>query len=164
MRSESTNAELAAEIGYETKDVNIRQTLVGIVALLVFFAVAQIGILVLYAGIMPDWAKLGHPEPLPVNRRIPPYPQIQTDPHVDIERYRQAEEKELGGKDSAMSVDQAIDVMATQKGIAGVRGDAVHERATGFPGQTSAMGASAPAEKSETPAVPPASEAGHSAP
>jgi hypothetical protein len=169
MRSEPTNEELQVAIGYETRDINLRPIIWSIIALLIFFTFCQGVILLFYAIAIPDWSKLGHSEPMPVNRRFPPYPQLQTDPHQDISLYRQAEEKELAGQGVAMTVEQAIDTLATQKGIAGIKGDAHRERGEGYPGQTSAIGktaeATAPAseEKTEVPPVATPGEAGQGA-
>lgn len=163
MRSEQTNPDLLQQMAYEPKDVNIKQVLMGVVALLIFFVICMGVIAFLYNIFIPDWGKLGRQEPLPVGRRMPPQPQVQTNPKRDFELYRQAEDKTISGQGTAMSVEQAIDAMATQKGISGLRGDALHQQGSGYPGQTSAVGATAESENKTTPAATTAGEVEHAA-
>lgn len=145
MRRESTSPDLLAQMGYEPRDINFKQVMLGVFSLIGFFIATIIATIFLYSIFVPDWAKLGNRQEIPTNRRLPPHPQLQTDPRRDFELYRQAEDRTLEGKGydgktaEGISVEQAIDVIATEKGIAGIKGAELSERGTGYPGMTSVV-------------------------
>ena len=155
MRKESVGPDVLHQMGYEPRDADLKSVLNSVFALFAFFLVTMGITVLLYSIFVPNWAKLNDREPLPPGRRLPPNPQLQTAPRRDMELYRQAEDKTLAGQNGAMSVEQAIDAVAEQKGIAGIRGTAIKERGTAYPGALSAGGATrTDTERSEAGATP----------
>ena len=143
MRSKTKNEmpDLLSQMGYEPTDVNLRSVFTGIIALFVFIALAMLFTAGLYTVFIPGWYKAETRMPMPAGRRMPPHPQIQTEPRRDMALYRQAEDALVAGKgndghghNATMSVDDAMTALATQKGIAGVRGDAPAMRGNAYPG------------------------------
>jgi hypothetical protein len=149
---------LLAQMGYETRDIILRPIMTGIASLFVFIALTLVVSVGIYQFFIPDFAKLGRPPEVSNARRLPPHPQIQAEPKRDMEIFRQAEDAVLSleapdadGSKAAMKIDDAISVLATQQGIAGVKGDKLTERGTSGPGRRTATQS----------AVPSAGGAGH---
>jgi len=147
-----TNAEmpdLLSKMGYEARDVSLQGIFIGIAALFVFILIAMVGSVILYNIFIPDWYKGTTRIPIPAARRLPPHPQLQTEPRRDMVLYREAEDEMVAGRAddghghrAKMSVNDAINMMATQRGIAGVRGDASPVSGGSYPGGTGLKGTS----------------------
>jgi hypothetical protein len=140
-RPDATTPDLLEQLGYEPRDIDLRRIFFWIGMLFILIAGASVASVVCYAIFIPGWAKLGQPMPIPANRRLPPNPQVQVNPKKDMALYQQAEDRvlraEIGDGKSPkpnLSVDQAVDLMASERGIAGIRGTAVRQRGTAYPG------------------------------
>ena len=151
--------DLLSQMGYEPTDVNLRGVFTGIIALFVFIFVTMGVSIVLYNVFIPDWYKTGSQQPMPAGRRMPPHPQIQTEPRRDMAFYREAEDALVAGKtddghghSATMSIDDAMNALATQNGIAGVRGDAPALRGNAYPGSAGLTTGNAPAAPESAPA------------
>jgi hypothetical protein len=145
---------LLAQMGYETRDVILRPLVMSLLALLVFIVVSLVSMFFLYQAFIPNWAKVGQPVTPPAARRLPPHPQIQAEPKQDMAIFRIAEDGVVSGNapDSTgarqtMRIEEAIDVMATQRGIAGITGTEVRDRGDSGPGQRTANRAAAEPSK-----------------
>ena len=85
-----------------------------------------------------------HDAPLAHLKKVPPYPQLQADPRRDMNEYRQAEANVVNGfaSDGTMgagaknplSISAAMDTLANDRGIAGVRGNSVEQESAAYPG------------------------------
>jgi hypothetical protein len=133
---------LLAQMGYETRDVALRPIMLSIVTLFVFIFLTLLVSAGIYQIFIPNWAKLGRPVAPPAARRLPPHPQIQAEPKHDMALFRRAEDRLLRGDEAdstgakqTMTIDQAMDTIATQRGIAGVTGTTLTQRGTSGPGQ-----------------------------
>jgi hypothetical protein len=133
---------LLAQMGYETRDVLLRPVIVALVTLFFFIFLTLGATAVIYSIFIPNWAKLGRPAAPPAARRLPPHPQLQAEPKHDMALFRRAEDRLLNGTEAdstgakqTMTIDQAMDTIATQRGIAGVTGTTVTERGNSGPGQ-----------------------------
>jgi hypothetical protein len=156
-KPDATMPDLLEQMGYETRDIDLRRIFFWIAMLFVLIFGAMVISIVFYIIFIPGWAKLGQPTPIPANRRLPPHPQVQVDPKKDMRLYQLAEDRvlraEIGDAKSAkpaLSVDQAVDLMASERGIAGVRGTAVRQRGTSYPGSGDYEGASSAAAPAES--------------
>jgi hypothetical protein len=158
--------DLLAEMQYEHRDV-AQQKLWGWIGIFFGGFIASMVITAgIYAIFIPNWYKLGQvPAPSPY-RRLPPHPQVQVEPKRDMQLFRQAETKQVLGQEGAtpgtqpkMTIEAAIDKLAGEEGIAGVKGTAVAERGTGYPGSRQ-FGGEAPATAEGKPDAS-GGEAGH---
>ena len=157
-KPDATMPDLLEQLGYEPRDIDLRRILFWIAMLFVLIVGSMAISIVCYMVFIPGWAKLGQPTSIPANRRLPPHPQIQVDPKKDMTLYQLAEDRvlraEIGDGKSPkpnLSVDQAVDLMASERGIAGIKGTAIHQRGTSYPGSGDYEGASsAPAAPVES--------------
>jgi hypothetical protein len=140
-KPDATMPDLLEQLGYEPRDIDLRRIFFWIGMLFLLIVGSMIISIIFYVIFIPGWAKLGQPVPLSANRRLPPNPQVQVNPKKDMALYQQAEDRvlraEIGeGKSPKpnLSVDQAVELMASDRGIAGVRGTAVRPRGTSYPG------------------------------
>jgi hypothetical protein len=132
---------LLAQMRYEQRDANINKTMISIVIFIGFFVFSMVITLGIYAYFIPDWGKLGQiAKPLEY-RPIPPHPQLQVEPKVEMAAYRMAEDKLVRGEQGsvpgtkpAMTIEAAIENIATERGISGVKGTALKERGNAYPG------------------------------
>jgi hypothetical protein len=136
---------LLAQMGYETRDVILRPLVVALGGLLALIVATLIFMFFLYQFFIPDWAKVGKPGLPSTARRLPPNPQLQADPKRDMVIFREAEDAvhtgtvaDTTGAKPTMKIEDAIETMATQTGIAGVTGTEVRQRGTSGPGQRTA--------------------------
>lgn len=133
--------DLLEEMKYEHRDIALQKLMWFIAVFFVGFIAAMIVTVGIYQFFIPDWAKLGRiPEPSPY-RRLPPHPQIQVDPQRDMQEFRLAEDKQVSGEQGAvtgtkavMTVTAAIDKLAGDEGIAGIKGTTEAKRGDHFPG------------------------------
>lgn len=134
-------ADLLEQMGYEPRDIALSTILRWISFLFVFIfgtLVVSIGI---YRFFVPTETQIGRSSPLLFQRSYPPNPQVQPYPKRDMMVWREAEDALIAGKAAdpltgrpVLPIDQAVDILATQRGIAGIRGNAVSERPDGYPG------------------------------
>ncbi len=123
------SVEILSQMGYEQRDVSLpalRNWLIGFIVFLTLMLSIPYGI---YRLVVPTFADELH-QPMRHQRRVPPFPQIQPDPKPDMMVYRAAEDRVLSGQAAmpndkpGISIDQAIDQLATRQGISGVTGTA----------------------------------------
>lgn len=133
--------DLLAEMKYEHRDIALEKLMWFIGVFFIGFIAAMLITVGIYQFFIPNWAKLGKiPEPSPY-RRLPPLPQVQVNPQRDMELFRLAEDKQVSGEQgavpgtkSAMTVTAAIDQLAGQDGIAGIKGTTEAKRGEFYPG------------------------------
>lgn len=129
MHGNNINEGTIKELGYEHRDVN----LVAIVRwMMIFAAFVVVSILTIqflaYPFFTPDWKKLEREVPSFVTqKRVPPYPQVQGDPKLDMEVFKAAEEP------LHASLEKAKETLAA-RGIAGMTGGVAKKEGHSFPG------------------------------
>jgi hypothetical protein len=122
--------DILDQMGYETRDVSLPGLIKWLSFFGVFLVIATVGSKFLYDALVPNFAAEQSNSPMMHVRHVPPFPQIQAEPIRDMVNYRTAEDEVLAGNPAVgsktgMSVDAAIDAIATQRGIAGVKGDSI---------------------------------------
>lgn len=144
--------DLLSQLGYEPRDVSLRGIFIGIGSLFVFIFVAMGVSIALYNLFIPDWYKSSTRMPMSAERRLPPHPQIQVEPKRDMALYRAAEDELVAGKiqdghghTAKISIEDAMNKVATERGIAGIRGDAPAVRGNSYPGSTGLTTGTSPA-------------------
>lgn len=123
-----TNKNLLADLGYETRDIDIRKTLIGVMALFVFVAASLFAMFILYRAFEPPYKEYARPE-FASKRKLPPLPQVQAHPKDEIRFYHEAVDKEM----SSGAIERAKEEMATA-GISGVTTDKPREEGKSYPG------------------------------
>lgn len=123
-----TNKNLLADLGYETRDIDIGKTLIGILALFVFVAASLFATFILYRAFEPPYKEYNRPE-FASKRKLPPLPQIQAHPKNEIRFYHEAVDKEM----STGAIERAKEEMAAA-GISGVTTDTPKEEGKSYPG------------------------------
>ncbi len=167
--AKNAGPDLLAEMKYEHRDIALQKLMGFIVVFIVGFVSAMIVSIGIYQFFIPNWAKLGKiPEPSPY-RRLPPLPQLQVDPKRDMQQFRLAEDKQVSGEQGAvtgtrpaMTITAAIDKLASEDGIAGIKGTEEARRGDYFPGSRaydgkapeSSHGMGAPATSEHTDSAP----------
>lgn len=151
--AKNVGPDLLESLKYERRDVSQQKLWGWIVIFFIGFIVSMFITAGIYAIFIPNWYKLGQvPAPSPY-RKLPPVPQLQVDARRDMELYRQIEAKQVAGSEGAvpntkpsMTIEAAIDKLAGEEGIAGIKGTEVAERGTAYPGSRNFNGVEAPAE------------------
>jgi hypothetical protein len=129
MRKESsTDKNLLAELGYETRDIDIGKSLVGVVGLFVFVAVACGATIVLFNFLKPPYTEYERPA-FAAKRKLPPLPQIQHWPKEEMRYYQQATDESV----EASSIEKAKEEMIAS-GISGVKSSRASEGPKSYPG------------------------------
>jgi hypothetical protein len=144
--SNDINEKTIPALGYDHRDVN----LVAIVKWMSIFATFVTGSIILiqfvfYPLFTPDWRKLERDVPAFVAApRVPPYPQVQADPKLDMEVFKASEE----GLHEA--VNKAKEALAV-RGISGVTGGVAKDEGHSFPGSGDYVGVTKGRATSEAP-------------
>jgi hypothetical protein len=133
---------LLAQMGYETRDIALNTLVRWLVFLGVFIIVMMATAYVTYKVFVPNWVETERTAPLEHVRKIPPYPQLQADPRRDIIEFRQAEDDVVNGYTAGgpkgqrtnVPIATAIDILANQRGIAGIRGSQAKPESEAYPG------------------------------
>jgi hypothetical protein len=123
-----TNKNLLAELGYETRDIDIGKTLIGIGALFVFVAVTCGVSVAFYRWLEPPYKEYERPA-FAAKRKLPPLPQIQAKPKEEIRYYHEANDRVV----EASAIEQAKEQMAAS-GISGVTVGKEREEGKSYPG------------------------------
>ncbi|GAB4456579.1 MAG: hypothetical protein OHK0029_14790 [Armatimonadaceae bacterium] len=139
--SDDISSDLLAEMQYEPRDASVPKIFRWIGYFMLFFVGSIVLTIGIYQFFIPDWARLGQiAEPSPY-RPLPPHPQVQAEPREDMAFFRLAEDKQVLGLDGAvpntlpeMTIDAAIEKIASEKGISGIRGTALRGGPPTYPG------------------------------
>ena len=123
-----SNKNLLADLGYETRDIDIGKTMIGIFALFVFVIVTSGATIVLYRWLEPPYKEYQRPA-FAAKRKLPPLPQIQHKPKDEMRYYHEAADKAV----SASAIEQAKEQMAAA-GISGVTAGKEREEGKSYPG------------------------------
>lgn len=137
------SVEILSQMGYEARDVSLNVLGRWLIFLGIFIAAMTAASFFIYKTLVPSYAEVEHSPRLPHVATLPPYPQIQVDPHRDIMEFKQAEEDVIagatasvaGGAKTNIPISQAIDQMA-EKGIAGVSGSDLRPDSPAYPGSS----------------------------
>jgi hypothetical protein len=128
MRKETgTDKNLLAELGYETRDIDIGKSLIGIVGLFAFVAVACGASVVLFNFLKPPYKEYQRPA-FAAKRKLPPLPQIQRWPREEIRYYQEATDHAV----ESSAIEKAKEEMIAT-GISGVTASRA-EGEKSFPG------------------------------
>jgi hypothetical protein len=122
-----TNKNLLAELGYETRDIDISKVMVGIIALFAFVAFACGSMIVLYRWMAPPYKEYERPA-FAAKRKLPPLPQLQTRPKEEMRYYHEATDRAV----ETSALEKAKEEMAAA-GISGVTGSRA-EKEVSYPG------------------------------
>jgi hypothetical protein len=136
--SNDVNEGTIPELGYDHRDVNLKAIVfwMSIFAAFVVVSIAAIQFLA-YPFFTPDWKKLEKEVPAYVTApRIPPYPQVQADPKLDMEVFKASEES----KHEALN--KAKEELAA-RGLAGVTANTPLAEEKSYPGSGKYIGAEA---------------------
>jgi hypothetical protein len=127
MRKE-TDKNLLAELGYETRDIDIGKSLVGVVGLFVFVAVACGATIILFNFLKPPYKEYERPA-FAAKRKLPPLPQIQHWPKEDMRYFQNATDEAV----EASAIEKAKEEMIAS-GISGVKSGRTSEAPKSYPG------------------------------
>lgn len=81
--------------GYETQDVGFRFAMLFIVGIIVFTVLTMVVLFFIYPVLTPSGARARRETPQEVQRRLPPGPVLQANPAVDMQRFREQEERKV---------------------------------------------------------------------
>ncbi len=138
--SNDINDGTIAKLGYEHRDINL-VAIVRWMSIFAAFVVASIMTIqfIIFPFFVPDWKKQERNIPAFVTKpRLPPYPQVQADPKLDMEVFKAAEEP------LHKRIEAAKESLAT-RGISGVTGEK-SEESHSYPGSGDYKGVSAHTE------------------
>ncbi len=127
-KDDGTNKNLLAELGYETRDIDIGKSLIGILGLFVFVAVSCAASVVLFNFLKPPYKEYQRPA-FAARRKLPPLPQIQHWPKEEMRYYQEATDEAV----EASSIEKAKEEMIAT-GISGVKSGHETDEKKSYPG------------------------------
>lgn len=136
--------DLLARMGYETRDVAPNTLVRWVFFLFAFIAATSLFTMGLYNFFVPkDGPSSGEVErtaPMSTVRRLPPHPQVQAAPMRDMMEFRQAENAQVlepsqnANGSVNLPVQRAMELLANERGIAGIRGSQTAPVPNAYPG------------------------------
>lgn len=95
MRKQESQPDQSRHAGYELRDVSLIAIIRWMIFLFVFVGLASGVTWIIYKLFAPDQPGEARLASLPFSEQRPPEPRIQADPKIDIEQFREAEDKAL---------------------------------------------------------------------
>ena len=128
MHESKTNEGTIVELGYDHRDINLVQIVRWMSIFTAFVIISIFAALAFYKAFTPDWNKEERVLPAYVTKpRVPPFPQVQADPKLDIAVYQAAEAPK---REALLKVKEA----AATRGISGVGAATQAAEKESFPG------------------------------
>lgn len=81
--------------GYEKQDVGFRFAILFIAGIIVFTVLTMAALFVIYPILTPEGARARRETVQEVQRRLPPGPVLQANPAVDMQRFREQEQRKV---------------------------------------------------------------------
>lgn len=143
MHGSNTNDGTIPELRYDHRDINLRAIVQWNSIFLAFVVICIFAAMAAYSFFTPDWKKEERALPSYVTKpRVPPFPQVQGDPKLDMEIFKAAEAPQVEGLEKAKEEQAA-------RGISGVTGESKAEEGHSYPGSGDYAGKASTAEKAE---------------
>lgn len=128
MHSSNVDEGTIPELRYDHRDINMAQIVKWVSIFLAFVVICIFAAMASYKFFTPDWKKEERALPLYVTKpRVPPFPQLQADPKLDMELYKAAEAQQLGAL-------ARVKKEAAERGISGVGSRTGSDEKVSFPG------------------------------
>ena len=153
--TDHVSPDILAQMGYETRDIALNTLVRWLFFLFAFIAVTVGATIGLYNWFVPNKVELERVSPLASTRRVPPHPQLQRSPKNDMIEYRQAEaaavEEESRNANGTVNipVSRAMEILANERGIAGIKGSQTAPVSNSYPGSGNYNSAVLPSDNGE---------------
>lgn len=134
MHGSNTNEGTHPELGYDHRDINLRAIIQWNAIFLAFVVICIFAAMAAYSFFTPDWKKEERALPSYVTKaRVPPFPQVQGDPKLDMEVFKAVETPKREALEKVKEEQAA-------KGISGVTGEDNKGEGHSFPGSGDYIG------------------------
>lgn len=128
MHQSNLNEGTIPELRYDHRDINMVEIVKWVSIFLAFVIICIFAAMASYEFFTPDWKKEERALPAYVTKpRVPPFPQLQADPRLDMEVFKAAE---IPKREALAKIKDA----AATRGISGVGSESKAAEKESYPG------------------------------